>query len=124
MKKCLNCDDPVTGRADKKFCSTYCKSSYHYSKNLEANDSVFVSMDKQLKLNRRLLKSYNKAGKATVRKERLIEEGFNPNFFTHFWKNKKGDVYLFCYEFGFLSKQENGRSKYVLVDWQSYMGKD
>ena len=124
MKKCLNCDDPVTGRADKKFCSTYCKSSYHYSKNLDANDSVFVIMDKQLKLNRRLLKSYNKAGKATVRKVKLIEEGFNPNFFTHFWKNNKGDVYLFCYEFGFLSKQENGRAKYVLVEWQSYMGKD
>jgi hypothetical protein len=64
--------------------------------------------DKQLKLNRRLLKNFNKAGKAVIRKEELLLEGFIPNHFTQYWKNKKGDVYLFCYEFGFLEKKENG----------------
>jgi len=121
MKKCPNCNEEFEGRSDKKFCSSYCKSSYHYQKSLDKKDNLFVSIDKQLKLNRKLLKSYNKAGKSIVRKQKLVQEGFNPNYFTHYWKNKKGDVYLFCYEFGFLSKQENGRSKYVLVDWQSYM---
>jgi hypothetical protein len=124
MRKCPNCDELVTGRADKKFCSSYCKSSYHYQLSQNQKESLFVSIDKQLKRNRKLLKSYNKAGKATVRKEELIKEGFNPNFFTHYWKNKRGDVYLFCYEFGFLNKLEHGRSKYVLVKWQNYMNKD
>jgi hypothetical protein len=32
-------------------------------------------------------------------------------YFTHYWKNQKGDVYLFCYEFGFLEKYENEKSK-------------
>lgn len=70
---------------------------------------------------RKLLKSYNKAGKATVRANTLIQQGFNPDFFTHYWKNKNADVYLFVYEFGFLTRIENGRKKYVLVTWQPYM---
>lgn len=122
MKKCPNCNEDVKGRSDKIFCTSYCKSSYHYQESLDKEESLFKSIDKQLKLNRRLLRKYNKAGKAIVRKESLINEGFSPKYSTHYWKNKKGDVYLFCYEFGFLEKKENGRSKYVLVQWQDYMG--
>ena len=121
MRKCMECGDKVEGRSDKVFCTAYCKSSYHYKKSTEDGDNRFVIIDKQLKLNRRLLKSYNKAGKAIVRKEAMILSGFNPKYFTNYWKNQKGDVYLFCYEFGFLEKQENGKSKYVLVQWQDYM---
>ena len=68
------------------------------------------------------MKAYNKAGKATVRKQVLLTEGFDPRFFTHYWKNAKGDVYLFVYEFGFLARSENSKEKYVLVKWQEYMG--
>ena len=124
MKKCLYCNEEVKGRTDKLFCTSYCKSSYHYQEALNKEDNLFKSIDKQLRLNRRVLKNYNKAGKAIVRKEELFNEGFNPKYFTHYWKNQKGDVYLFCYEFGFLEKQENGKPKYVLVQWQNYMNKD
>ncbi|WP_348647002.1 hypothetical protein [Arenibacter sp. S6351L] len=48
-------------------------------------------------------------------------EGFDPQFFTHYWKNQKGDVYLFVYEYGFLNKRHNGKDKYILVIWQDYM---
>ena len=58
----------------------------------------------------------------TIQLVQILKEGFNPKYFTHYWKNQKGDVYLFCYEFGFLEKQENRKSKYVLVQWQDYMG--
>jgi len=121
MKKCLNCEMIIEGRSDKIFCDDYCKSSFHYKKKQGKEKSRYEIIDKQLKLNRKLLKSFNKAGKSTVRKEKLIAEGFNPKYFTHYWKTKKGHVYLFCYEFGFLSKTENGKSKYVLVKWQEYM---
>ena len=121
MRECLNCKAEVIGRSDKLFCNVYCKSSFQYKKKKEEEKSLFETIDKQLKQNRKLLKSFNKAGKAVVRKEEILKEGFNPNYFTHFWKNKKGDVYLFCYEFGFLAKTENGKAKYVLVKWQEYM---
>lgn len=121
MKNCLNCNESIVGRSDKIFCDAYCKSSFHYKNKKGAEISLFESIDKQLKTNRRLLKSFNKAGKAVVRKEELLSEGFNPKYFTHFWKNTKGDVYLFCFEFGFLARNEKGKAKYLLVKWQDYM---
>ena len=63
----------------------------------------------------------NQSGKSTIRKEGPINADFNPKYFTHYWKNSKGEVYLFCYDYGYLSLQENDRSKYVLVKWQPYM---
>jgi len=70
-----------------------------------------------------LLQHFNRAGKAEIRKAELLERGFNPRYFTHYWKNQKNDVYLFCYEFRFLEKKENNKPKYVLVKWQKYMEK-
>ena len=120
-KHCLNCKEVFEGRKDRKFCSDYCKSNFHYELNKGKKDLFFLKVNKQLKLNRRLLRTFNKSGKATVRVERLLSLGFNPNFFTHYWKNKKGDVYLFVYEYGFLKRNENNKLKYILVKWQDYM---
>ena len=122
-KYCLYCNDEMIGRRDKRFCTPNCKSAYHYQKSLEEEANLYNKIDNQLKFNRRLLKNYNKAGKATVRKDVLLKEGFNPKYFTHYWKNKEGKVYLFCYEFGFLELNEYGKTKYVLVQWQPYMEK-
>ncbi len=123
MGICLNCKEGLKGRVGKKFCSPYCRSNYHYQNNKEKENTLFKKIDIQLKLNRKLLKNFNKAGKSVVRKEVLVSAGFNGNYFTHYWKNQKGDVYLFCYEFGFLERKENGKAKYVLVQWQNYMEK-
>lgn len=122
-KKCAECGESLEGRVDKLFCNPYCKSSYHYREHRDDDTNLFKKIDDQLKLNRRVLKNYNKAGKAIVRKEELLKEGFSPKFFTHYWKTQKGDIYLFCYEFGFLEKKEKDKLKYVLVQWQDYMNK-
>lgn len=124
MKNCLNCNEVLVGRKDKKFCDQYCKSAYHYQQKQINEDSFYKKVDGHLKLNRRLLKAFNRSGKSTVRKDVLLEKGFCPDFFTHYWKNKQGDVYLFVYEFGFLRVKQNGREKFVLVKWQEYMGKN
>jgi hypothetical protein len=118
---CKSCGKPIEGRSDKIFCDSYCKSSYHYKKSVEEAPRFYNQVDNQLKANRRLLKQYNKAGKATIRAATIKNEGFDPNFFTHYWKNKKGDVYLFVYEYGFLKKREHNTEKYVLVKWQTFM---
>ena len=101
MNHCLDCGAELEGRADKKFCSDHCKSSYHYERSKSRTASLFKTIDAQLKKNRRLLKLYNRAGKATVRKDVLIDKGFNPRYFTHYraadrWKAGNRNVYLFC----------------------------
>lgn len=120
-KVCKSCGKELTGRSDKVFCDLHCKSSYHYRRSLEEAPRFYNKVDNQLKQNRRILKAYNKAGKATVRIGVLESEGFNPKFFTHYWKNQKGDVYLFVYEYGFLKKKEQNLEKYILIQWQDYM---
>ncbi len=121
QKHCLNCGKKLKGRIDKKYCDARCKSANQYKVERERPERFYNKVDNQLRLNRRLLKQYNRAGKAIVRQSVLKEEGFDPNFFTHYWKNQKGDVYLFVYEYGFLSKRENDNDKFVLIKWQNYM---
>ncbi len=121
QKLCMQCSKVLEGRSDKKFCDAHCKSSYQYQKSKTEAPRFYNKVDNQLKLNRKILKQYNKAGKVTVRTAFLQKDGFNSNFFTHFWKNSKKDVYLFVYEFGFLKRKENNVEKYILIKWQDYM---
>ncbi len=122
-RKCPICSSLVKGRADKIFCSTKCKSIDQYEKRQETEAFYFI-VEKQLRTNRKILKRFNKSGFTTIRKSKLLEVGFNPKFFTHYWKSQKGEVYLFVYEYGFLAKNEIGKEKYVLVTWQDYMNKN
>ncbi|WP_108805527.1 hypothetical protein [Aquimarina sp. Aq107] len=123
MRNCTYCNEKFEGRIGKKYCSSYCRSAFYYQQNREKEDTLFKKIDIQLKKNRKILKAYNKAGLVTVRKEKLIKEGFDPKYFTHYWKNKNGQVYLFCYEYGFLRIQDKQKEKYVLIQWQEYMNK-
>ena len=120
---CLSCNNKVEGRVDKLFCSPYCKSSYHYIKNRNKKMTRFNLIDVQLKRNRSILKHFHKTGKTTILKSELIDKGFNPNYFTNYWKNNNNEVYLFCYEYGFLSLDSLGKNKYLIIDWQDYMKK-
>lgn len=119
-KTCPVCGSKVRGRTDKIFCSTKCRSINQYE-NRQETEAFYLKVDRQLKINRKILKKYNRSGLTTIRSSELIKEGFDPKFFTHFWKNKKGDVYLFVFEYGFLKKTDQGKEKYVLVTWQDYM---
>jgi len=119
-RRCPVCSILVKGRSDKIFCSTKCRSINQYE-NRQQTEAFYLKVDRQLKINRKLLKKYNRSGYTTIRRSELMEEGFDPKFFTHYWKNQKGDVYLFVYEYGFLKLTDKGKDKYVLVIWQDYM---
>jgi len=119
-RKCPICSSIVKGRVDKVFCSPKCKSIDQYE-NQHKTEHFYLTVKKQLNINRKILKKYNRNGFTTLRQSIIIAEGFNPKFFTHYWKNKKGEVYLFVYEYGFLSKNDTTYKKYILVTWQDYM---
>ncbi len=120
IKKCPVCDTIIRGRTDKIFCSLECKRAADYEKR-KTEEVLYLEIDRQLKTNRKILKKYNRVGKTTLRKEDIIKEGFNPKYFTHYWKNNKGDVYLFVYDYGFLALKDNNKEKYLIVQWQVYM---
>jgi len=119
---CIYCKKPLVGRVDKIYCDSYCKSAHFNEKRKkEGAKSFFKKVDDQLKTNRKILKHLNVEGYSTIKKEILHKKGFNPKYFTHYWKSQKGNVYLFCYDFGFLALKNNNRDKYLLVQWQEYM---
>jgi len=121
-RRCPVCGIVVKGRSDKIFCSTKCRSIDQYE-NRQKTEAFYLKVDRQLKINRKLLKKYNRSGITTIRRSELITEGFDPQFFTHYWKNQKGDIYFFVYEYGFLNTVRNHKEKYVLVIWQEYMAR-
>ena len=124
QQNCKHCNKELQGRTDKKYCNLHCKSAYQYQLAKEQPERFYNIVDNQLKLNRKILKEFNRGGKVTVRAALINELGFNADFFTHFWKNNKGEVYLFVYEYGFLKIKEQAKEKYVMVLWQDYMEKN
>ena len=125
-KICRNekCEKTVEGRSDRQFCSTYCKSEHHYSAKKKTGKTYFkLKVDQVLRKNRSILAKHNIKSKATVRKTVLLEEGFNPKVFTHYYRTNSGDTYLFCYDQGFKEVRDNNKDKYLLVIWQDGMAR-
>jgi predicted nucleic acid-binding Zn ribbon protein len=103
IKQCLSCGKPLRGRVDKKFCDDYCRTQFN--NQLKAEDSALVKkVNAILRHNRRLLEKQIPAGEEMGKcpKQKLAEAGFNFQYHTHQYTNKKGNVYFFCYEYGYL----------------------
>ena len=99
---CLECNTLLQGRADKKFCDDQCRSIHNH--RLKTNEHRFVnSINEILKKNRRILKGQNPSTKIKVKRNTLLSKGFDFNFHTDTYTTKKGSVYFFCYEYGFLA---------------------
>ncbi|MDB2606154.1 hypothetical protein N9Y48_00080 [Zobellia sp.] len=101
-KKCLDCGTEIIGRADKKFCSDYCRNAYHNNNNKDSNNLI-RNTNNRLRKNYRILDSYKlKDGKTTTPKTKLVNKGFDFDFFTSIYTTKKGTVYFFVYDLGYL----------------------
>ena len=98
---CLDCSEPLKGRADKKFCDDQCRSNYNNRLKIEKSDFV-KEVNNILRRNRSILQQLNPDGKAKVNKEKLLNKGFSFSYFTHTYQTQKGHVYHFCYEYGYL----------------------
>lgn len=99
--KCIECGDKVFGRADKRFCSDNCRSSFNNRLNSDA--TAFIrNISNKLRKNRRILCDLNPHGKARVHRDELLGKGFNFNYFTNEYRTKSGNVYHFVYDQGYL----------------------
>lgn len=101
-RECLACGKVLHGRADKKFCNDYCRNAYN--NNLKSANSPLVrNINNALLKNRRILETTlgNEEMQKTT-KDKLLQQGFQFKFLTHTYTNKKGNVYNFCYEYGYL----------------------
>lgn len=116
-RRCLFCEKPVMGRADKKFCDSDCRSS-HYNRLHRASNNFIRKINRRLTKNRRILKELNPEGKTTVHRNQLLKMKFDFDYYTNVYRTKAGKIYYFCYDQGYLPL-ENGF--YALVERQEYV---
>jgi hypothetical protein len=103
LKLCLNCNKPVKGRTDKKFCDDLCRNNYN--NQLKSNTINLVrNINNALGKNRRILENLFIAGEemAKTTRNKLLQKGFQFKYITHTYTNKKGNIYFFCYDIGYL----------------------
>lgn len=117
VRVCLECESKLTGRKDQKFCCDQCRNTFNNRLNEDANNYV-RRINHILRKNRRILAFLNPEGKVTVDGLRLAEEGFNFHYYTNAYKTKKGSVYFFCYDHGYLRLEND---QYMLVQKQDYV---
>jgi hypothetical protein len=108
LRLCLDCNKPVKGRTDKKFCNDYCRN--HYNNKLKATTHNLVrNINNALGKNRRILEDLLGENDEIIRvsKESMIQHGFQFRYYTHTYKNKKGTIYFFCYDYGYLPLEQD-----------------
>ncbi|MFH2143727.1 MAG: hypothetical protein ABIJ97_14980 [Bacteroidota bacterium] len=98
---CLACNEPLSGRIDKKFCSDYCRGNYNNNQNKDANNYI-RTINYILRKNRRILKDLNPDGKKKILRTKLEAAGFNFEYFTNVYTTQKGNIYHFCYDQGYI----------------------
>lgn len=114
---CEECGAVLKGRADKKFCSDECRTSFNNKQNSNLNN-LMRNINNTLRKNRRILAAVNPSGKTNVHRTVLERKGFNFNYFTNIYTTKGGNVYYFCYDQGYIFHE----TEYVtLVHRQEYI---
>ena len=100
-KNCLECEDPLKGRTDKKFCSDYCRNSFNNKVNKEIKNLV-RNINNRLKKNYKILSELNVSGKTKVSRTKLYDKGFDFQLFTSIYQTKTGNNYFYIYDEGYL----------------------
>lgn len=108
IKICQLCQKIIKGRSDKKFCNDYCRNGYNnQSKSTQIN--IIRNTNHALLKNRKILKEILPEGcpLIKVKRERLLQLGYFFNYNTSIYKNKKGSIYYYCYDYGMMPLNED-----------------
>ncbi len=107
-RTCMSCGKVIKGRSDKKFCDDFCRNSFNNDLKSDSNNYV-RNINNALRKNRRILEDYLAAGHEMVKitKDKMLQQGFQFKYSTHTYTNNKGNIYYFCYDYGYLAL-ENG----------------
>jgi len=101
MKNCLECNDKIVGREDKKFCSDGCRNAYNNKINKDSTNFM-RNINNKLRKNYRILSEINIEGKSKTTRAKLLSKGFDFEFFTNILQTKTGNLYYFLYDQGYL----------------------
>jgi len=106
-KLCLECKTVIEGRSDKKFCSDHCRIAYN-NENRSKYKKTIRKIDLILHNNFEILRKLNHKGNMKISKSQLTNAGFNFTYFTNIYTAKNGNIYYFCYDYGYRYLNEIG----------------
>jgi predicted nucleic acid-binding Zn ribbon protein len=115
MKNCLECNEKIVGREDKKFCSDGCRNAYNNKINKDSNNFM-RNINNRLRRNYRILSELNAEGKTKTAKSKLASKGFDFDYFTNIYQTKTGNIYYFLYDQGYMPLENDF---YILVKKES-----
>ncbi len=101
QKRCLECNEKIIGRIDKKFCNDSCRNTYNNRINKD-NKNLIRNTNNRLRKNYRILEGLNPEQKTKTSRAKLVEAGFDFNYFTSIYTTKAGTIYYFVYNQGYL----------------------
>ena len=110
-RKCLECGEPLRGRADQKFCNDLCRNAYN-NKKLGKATNYMRKVNRILKQNHAILCDLNPDEKSITFRSVLEKQGFQFDYHTHVYTTRNGRVYYFIYDQGYSELENN---KFVLV---------
>ncbi len=97
---CIECGAPLTGRSDKKFCSDYCRATYHNSQYRRvASEQAPVA--RILRRNFDILGKLYATGRHRADRESLRKLDFNTEYFTAARKGPFGRRIYSCYTYSY-----------------------
>jgi len=99
-KNCLECNEKIVGREDKKFCSDGCRNAYNNKINKDSNNYM-RNVNNKLRKNYRILIEANTEGKSKITKAKLLSKGFDFDYFTNILNTNTGNTYYFVYDQGY-----------------------
>ncbi len=112
-RPCPVCSEQIIGRVDKKFCSDQCRNTFNNDRY--SSDNLLVQkINRTLKKNYSILLALNKTGKSKVKRSKLLQEGFDFNYFTGTYETQKGGLYQICYDQGYIALSDE---MYLLIKW-------
>lgn len=101
MKNCLECNEKIIGREDKKFCSDGCRNAFNNKINKDSNNFM-RNVNNKLRKNYRILSDLNTEGKTKTTRTKLVSKGFDFEFFTNILQTKTGNTYFYVYDQGYM----------------------
>lgn len=110
-KTCLECNEKIVGREDKKFCSDGCRNAYNNKMNKDSTNYM-RNINNKLRKNYRILTELNLEGKTKTTRTKLVSKGFDFEFFTNVLNTKTGNIYYFLYDQGYMALEND---YYILV---------
>jgi hypothetical protein len=106
QRNCQECGIPLKGRRDQKFCADYCRNQFN-NRIYAQKWAIQRQINRILLNNQRILAQLLfKEKKRNVLERELYNRGFNFEFHTHRKMTKNGQVYIFCYDYGYLRLNE------------------